>query len=116
MGKYYEVKEGNKVSFSITAPRSVLDKLDESDFVAEANLQKLQMDDEGTTGTIPIEIICTNTNASSVKITSTSKDLLVALEDLMMKKLVSLLKAEKLQFMILLKPLNIQLQSKSRFI
>ena len=88
MGKYYEVKEGNKVSFSITAPRSVLDKLDESDFVAEANLQKLQMDDEGTTGTIPIEIICTNTNASSVKITSTSKDLLVALEDLMMKQFV----------------------------
>ena len=40
MGKYYEIAdETKKVSFSVTAPRSVLDKLDETDFVAEANLQ-----------------------------------------------------------------------------
>lgn len=89
MGKYYEIEEGNKVSFSVTAPRSILDKLDESDFVAEANLQKIQIDDEGNTATVPIEIICTeNQNGNSVKISSTSKTLVVSLEDLMIKQFV----------------------------
>ena len=35
LGKYYEIQDGmNKVSFSVTAPRSILDKLDESDIHA----------------------------------------------------------------------------------
>ena len=75
LGKYYEIQDGmNKVSFSITAPRSILDKLDESDFVAEANLQKLAIDEDGLTGTMPIDIFCTaNVNGNSIKITSSSK-------------------------------------------
>lgn len=90
LGKYYEIQDGmNKVSFSITAPRSILDKLDESDFVAEANLQKLAIDEDGLTGTMPIDIFCTaNVNGNSIKITSSSKSIVVALDDLMTKQFV----------------------------
>lgn len=90
LGKYYEVQDGtNKVSFSVTAPRSILDKLDETDFVAEANLQKLAIDEDGTSGTVPIEIMCTaNVNQNSIKHSSSNKSLVVSLEDLMSKQFV----------------------------
>lgn len=90
LGKYYEVQDGtNKVSFSVTAPRSILDKLDETDFVAEADFQKLTMDEEGTSGSVPIEIICTaNVNGNAIKFGSASKVLKVSLEDLMSKQFV----------------------------
>lgn len=90
LGKYYEIQDGTgKVSFSVTAPRSILDKLDESDFVAEANLQHLAIDEDGVTGTMPIDIYCTaNVNGNSIKISSTNKSLKVSLEDLMTKQFV----------------------------
>ena len=90
MGKYYEIIEGtNKVSFSVTASRSILDKLDESDFVATADLEKITIDDEKSIGTIPIEIECiANHNENSIKLSSTSKYLKVLLEDLMIKQFV----------------------------
>ena len=90
MGKYYEIMDGmNKVSFSVTAPRSILDKLDENDFVAEANLQKLSMDEEGIAGSVPVEIFCTaNANGSSVKINSSNKSIRISLEDMMSKQFV----------------------------
>lgn len=90
MGKYYEVIEGsNKASFSITAVRSILDKLDESDFTATANMEQIVIDENTGTGTIPIEIECTaSVNENSYKLSSTSKNLKVALEDLMTKQFV----------------------------
>lgn len=90
MGKYYEIVDGmNKVSFSVTAPRSVLDKLDETDFVAEANLQKLSMDESGFIGSVPVEIFCTaNTSGGSVKISSSNKSINLSLEDMMSKQFV----------------------------
>lgn len=90
LGKYYEIQDGmNKVSFSVTAPRSILDKLDESDFVAEGNLEKMTIDEDGITGTVPIEILCTaNVSEHSIKISSSSKSLVVALDDLMTKQFV----------------------------
>ena len=90
LGKYYEIQDGmGKVSFSVTAPRSILDKLDENDFVAEANLQKLAVDENGSTGTMPIDIYCTaNVNGNSIKISATGKSLKVSLEDLMTKQFV----------------------------
>jgi YbbR domain-containing protein len=95
LGKYYEIKDGmNKVVFSVTSPRSILDKLDSSDFTAEANLQKMVMDEDGVTGVMPIEIFCTaNVNMNSLKITSSSKNLIVALDDLMTKQFVVQAKA-----------------------
>jgi len=95
LGKYYEIQDGmNKVSFSVTAPRSVLDKLDGSDFIAEADLQKISISEDGITGTMPIEIFCTaNVSGNSLKITSSSKNLIVALDDLMTKQFVVQAKA-----------------------
>ena len=90
MGMYYEIIEGtNKASFSITAARSVLDKLDESDFVAIANMEQIAIDEERSIGTVPIEIECTaNISENSYKINTTTKSLKVFLEDLMIKQFV----------------------------
>ncbi len=90
MGKYYEIADGmTKVSFSVTASRSVLDKLDASDFIAEANLQKLSLGEDGFTGTVPVEIFCTESiNGNGVKINSSSKNITLSLEDLMTKQFV----------------------------
>ena len=90
MGKYYEVLEtSNKVSFSVTAVRSILDKLDESDFVAIADMDQIVIDEDGTRATVPIDLTCTaNINQKSIKISSTSKNLKVSLEDLMVKQFV----------------------------
>ncbi len=90
LGKYYEIKDGtNKVSFSVTAARSILDKLDESDFVAVANMEQIVITEDGLEGIVPIEISCTaNVNSNSVRLSSTSKSLKLALEDLMTKQFV----------------------------
>ena len=90
LNKYYEVVEGTgKVTFSITAPRSVLEKLDETDFAAVADMEYLTINEDGLTGSVPIEIRCTATNMQdSVKLSSTSKTLRVKLEDLMSKQFI----------------------------
>lgn len=90
LGKYYEIKDGtNKVSFTVTAARSVLDKLDESDFTAVANMEQIVITEDGTEGIVPIEITCTsNANANSVRLSSTSKSLKLSLEELMTKQFV----------------------------
>lgn len=90
MGKYYEVLEGsNKVSFSVTAARSILDKLDESDFVATADMEQIVIEEGNQKATVPIDIICTaNINQNSIKLSSTTKKLKLSLEDLMIKQFV----------------------------
>lgn len=96
LGKYFEVEESSKkVSFSVTAARSVLDKLDESDFVATADMNYLAFDEGGASGTVPIEIICTDEQVSenAIKLSSTSKTMKVSIEDLMVKQFVVSAKA-----------------------
>lgn len=90
MGKYYEIMDNSgKVAFSVTAARSILDKLDESDFVAIADMNQIVMADDGSSGTVPIDIMCTaNVNSNSVKLSSTAKLLKISLEDLMIKQFV----------------------------
>ena len=86
LNKYYEVIEGtNKVTFSATAKRSILDKIEESDFTATANMEKISVDDDGTEGTVSVEVVC-NKNSSSVKLNADNKYYKVALEDLMSKQ------------------------------
>ena len=90
LNKYFEVSDGaGRITFSITAPRSVQEKLDEGDFTAVADMEYLTIDEGGTTGTVPIELKCTNNNRSeSVKVTTTTKTLHVKLETLMSKQFV----------------------------
>ena len=95
MGKYYEVLDGsNKVTFTVTAVRSILDKIDESDFTATANLDQIVIEEDGTIGTAPIEIKCTaNINENAIKLRAANKTLRLALEDLMIKQFVVSAKA-----------------------
>ena len=89
LNKYYEViNESNKVTFSVTAPRSVLDKLDEKDFTAVADLEYLVINEDGLTGTAPIEIRCTASDKDSIKLSATRKTLHVKLENLMSKQFI----------------------------
>ena len=95
LNKYYEVVEGTgKVTFSVTAPRSVLEKLDETDFTAVADMEYLTINEDGVSGSVPIDIRCTATNMQeSVKLSTTSKTLRVKLENLMSKQFVITSKA-----------------------
>uniref|UniRef100_UPI0040563755 CdaR family protein n=1 Tax=Agathobacter sp. TaxID=2021311 RepID=UPI0040563755 len=88
LNKYYEVIDGtNKVTFSATAKRSILDKMEESDFTATANMENISIDDAGVRGTVPVEIVC-NKNSSSIKLSANNKYYKVVLEDLMSKPFV----------------------------
>ena len=95
MGKYFEVVDGsNKASFTVTAARSILDKLDETDFTATADMNQIVISDDGTQATVPIDISCVgNVNENSIKLSSTSKSLKLSLEDLMVKQFVVSVKA-----------------------
>lgn len=95
LNKYYEVVEGTgKVTFSVTAPRSILEKLDESDFTAVADMEYLTINEDGISGSVPIDIRCTASNMQdSVKLSTTSKTLRVKLEDLMSKQFIITSKA-----------------------
>lgn len=90
MGKYFEVLDGtNRVTFTVTAARSVLDKLDELDFVATANMEQMAVESDGETGSVPIEVVCTaNVGNNSVTLRSGGKEMKVLLEDLMSKQFV----------------------------
>ena len=90
LNKYFEIADGaGRITFSITAPRSVQEKLDEGDFAAVADMEYLTIDEGGTTGTVPIELKCTNSNLNgSVKLSTTTKTMRVKLEALMSKQFV----------------------------
>ena len=90
MGKYFEIKDGtNKVTFSVTAARSVLDKLDESDFTAVANMEQIIVEDNGIDARVPIEItLASNVNSNNVRLSASNKNLKVTLDELMTKQFV----------------------------
>lgn len=87
MDKYYEIVEGTgNVTFSVSAKRSVLSKIADSDFTAVADMSNLVMNEDGTVGTVEIKISCgryeNDLNYNK------QKYLKVALEDLMEKQFV----------------------------
>jgi YbbR domain-containing protein len=88
MSKYYEVLDGtNSVSFTVSAKRSVLNKIEDSDFTASADMSTVVLSDDGLTGTVELKISCSK-NESSLKYNGKSKYLRISLEDLMTKQLV----------------------------
>lgn len=88
MSKYYEILDGsNSVSFSVSAKKSVLEKIDESDFSVVADMSTVVIDEDGATGTVKINISCSKYD-SSLKYNGKSKYLLIGLEDLMSKQFV----------------------------
>ncbi len=88
LNKYYEVLDGtNNVTFTVTAKRSVLDKLEDNDFVATADMSRMVVDEENQTGTVAIEISCSR-YSNSLQFNGSSRYLKVSLEDLMSKQFV----------------------------
>lgn len=88
MGKCYEVMDGSgTVSFRVTAKRSILEKLNYSDFTASADMSLMTLNEDGTEGSVPISIAATNYTAS-VKLNGLTKYLKVSLEDLQEKQFV----------------------------
>lgn len=83
MNKCYEVLNGsNTVSFSVTGKRSILDKLEDTDFTAIADMNRMILNKDGDTATVPIEITSRRQN-SSLKYNGKNKYLEVSLENLM---------------------------------
>ncbi len=89
LNKCYEVVDGsNFVSFSVTAKRSVLDNMEDSDFTAVADMSKLVIGEDGKSAVVPIDISTSNKYSSSVKFNGSTKFMNVNLEDLQSKQFV----------------------------
>jgi YbbR domain-containing protein len=83
MNKCYEIIGGsNTVSFAVTAKRSELDKIEDTDFNAVADMNRMIISEDGDTASVPIEISYKR-NSSSLTINDSNKYLEVSLEDLM---------------------------------
>lgn len=89
LNKCYEVVDGsNFVSFSVTAKRSVLDNMEDSDFTAVADMSKLVIGEDGKSAAVPIDISTSNKYSSSVKFNGSTKFMNVNLENLQSKQFV----------------------------
>lgn len=86
MGKYFEIdSEYLNASFNVLGKRSIIDKLNNSDFKATADMSRIiQGEDENV---VPIEIVALR-NASQLTISKRTQQIKVNLEDLMTKPFV----------------------------
>ena len=75
-GKYYELPEGNTVTFRVTARRSVIEDLSSSDFLATADFLRLEDDER-----IPIEVTVKR-HANALTLSSKTHYLKVLIQDL----------------------------------
>ena len=88
MNKCYEVLNGtNTVSFAVTSKRSVLNKLEDTDFTAVADMNRMIVNEDGDKANVPIEITSKRSN-SSLKYNGKNKYLEVSLEDLMKRRFI----------------------------
>lgn len=90
MNKCYEVLDGtNSITFSVTAKRSYLNNLQDTNFTAVADFKNIIMDEEQNTATVPIEITSNNYNRY-ITINGKPRYLKLSLDDLMAKQFVVL--------------------------
>lgn len=81
MDKSYEIiNDSNKSTFRVTAKRSILERLSASDFKATADMENIEIRDDGT-AVIPINITCIR-YGNQVTIDRKNKNLEVSIEDL----------------------------------
>lgn len=86
MNKCYEVLDGtNTVTFSVTAKRSVINKLEDTDFTATADMNRLIMDSDNKSARVPIEITSRRSN-SSLKYNGKNQYLEISLDDLVSRR------------------------------
>ena len=94
MGKCYVVLDGSDtVTFSVSAKRSYLTNISESDFEAVADMSEMQIQENGTEALVPIRITAKR-NASNLKFVNPTKYLHVALENLQTEKYIVQAKAD----------------------
>ena len=80
--KYFEVLNGeNTVTFNVSANRSILQELSNSDFSAVADMEKIEYNEGNNTYRVPVTVTA-NRYSNSVTITSRQLYMQVALEDL----------------------------------
>lgn len=83
LNKCYEILNGtNTVIFSVSGKRSVLDKLEDTDFTAVADMNRMILNKDGSRASVPVEITSKRQN-STLKYNGKNKYLEVSLEDLM---------------------------------
>lgn len=81
-GKYFEVLDDtNTIVFTVTAKRSYIEKLSNTDFKAVANMENAAIDNESGTGKVPIEVTALR-YSSLVTISKAVQNLEIALDDL----------------------------------
>ena len=82
MNKCYEVLNGtNTITFSVTAKRSVINKLEDTDFIATADMNRMIMNSDNKSAKVPIEVISRRLN-SSLKYNGKNQYLEISLDDL----------------------------------
>lgn len=80
-GKYYEWLDGNNtISFKVTALRSIIAKLSNADFSATADMEKIEVDEDGDYR-VPVTITTSKYSSDDVSISPKQIYLDVALED-----------------------------------
>ena len=97
MNKWYEIVEGtNQVSFSVSAKRSILEKLDDTDFTATADFNNIVLSDDGTKGSVHVDIACNKSvYNNSLNFNGKVKNLELTLEELMKQQAVRLRTAQR---------------------
>ncbi len=86
MNKCYEVLNGtNTITFSVTAKRSVINKLEDTDFTATADMNRMIMDSDNKSARVPIEVTSRRSN-SSLKYNGKNQYLEISLDDLVSRR------------------------------
>ena len=81
-GKYFEVLDDtNTIVFTVTAKRSYIEKLSNTDFKAVSNMENAAIDNESGTGKVPIEVTALR-YSSLVTISKATQNLEIALDNL----------------------------------
>lgn len=81
-GKYFEVLDDtNTIVFTVTAKRSYIEKLSNTDFKAVANMENAAIDNDSGTGKVPIEVTALR-YSSLVTISKAVQNLEISLDNL----------------------------------
>ena len=91
--KYFELQENSKrISVSVTAPRSILNTLDETDFTAIADISNITIHEGGKSGSVPVEVSCKR-DSEDIKVSDANRTCKVVVEDMMSKQFLISAKA-----------------------
>ena len=88
MNKCYEILDAsNIVSFSVSAKRSIIEKLEDSDFTAIADMNNIMLGEDKMSAEIRIDISC-GRYSSSIKYNGKTQYMKISLENLLSKQFV----------------------------